>query len=268
MDKETLELKVNEFIHTAPDTAWFGSNNERLFEHISVGRQSSDHPIFNRIIDLHKDHLHPEDFLGGRHDIHGTVLSFVFHFNRNIVKDNSKENLHPSFLWYEIRHKFDGIAPLFIAFVKDLLHPREITVPGLTGKYATVMKNGTLTSNWSERHIAYTCGLGSFGLHSALITDRGCTHRLLSMIVNGECPATEINETDIRHNCLYFTNGGCGTCMTKCPVGAIQNGIHDLTKCYGHEMITNKIKSLELYGPEVAACGLCMCGVPCDTKKP
>lgn len=40
------------------------------------------------------------------------------------------------------------------------------------------------TSNWSERHVAFVCGLGTFGLSKGLITEKGIAGRLGSLIVS------------------------------------------------------------------------------------
>ncbi|MFH0976808.1 MAG: hypothetical protein V1874_13570 [Spirochaetota bacterium] len=268
MDINTLELSINNLLKDSAEGLWFNRKKEKLYDYISVGRQSSRHPVFDKISEVHKDNLHPSDFFNIDRELGLTVLSFAFNFNRAIVKTNAKENLHPSYEWYEIRHKFESIYPVIASFIKDMYHPAEIVVPFKSSAYSTYSTNGILVSNWSERHVAFACGLGSFGLHSAIITDHGCTHRLLSIIVKEECPETEIDMDDLHYNCLYYKNRSCGKCITRCPVGAIQNGVHDLKKCYSHEHITNKQKSIEIYGSDISSCALCMCGVPCDTQKP
>jgi epoxyqueuosine reductase len=268
MDIKTVEKKVNEFLENATDEIWFGRNKEKLFEHISAGQQSSSRRIFRRIAEANGSHLLPADFIDKKSGSNLSVISFVFHFNKNIVESNSGENFNPSFAWYEIRFKFELILAPFISYLRELFQPYTMVVPYKDARYSVFMKNNTLASNWSERHAAFACGLGSFGLHSALITDRGCAHRLISVIVEKECPETDIIEDDLHYNCLYYKNNECGKCAVKCPVGAIKDGVHDLEKCYNHEMITNRLKAVEIFGSEIAACGLCMCGVPCDIMKP
>ena len=39
-------------------------------------------------------------------------------------------------------------------------------------------------SKWSERHAAYACGLGTFGLSKGLITEKGMAGRFASIIVS------------------------------------------------------------------------------------
>ena len=41
------------------------------------------------------------------------------------------------------------------------------------GQYA----NEAMTSNWSERHVAFGAELGTFGLHKGLISEKGCAGR-------------------------------------------------------------------------------------------
>ena len=218
MDIISLEKKINLFLDSATDEIWFNRNNEKLFEYISAGRQSANHKIFKKIADAHNDHLLPSDFLDNNKNINLSVISFAFHFNKSIVKANSREIKFPAYPWYEIRYKFDEILPVFIAHIKELYHQYNLIVPQQTKLYSVCKKNNTLISNWSERHIAFACGLGSFGLNGALITDRGCTHRLLSIIIEKECPEKEIIEDDFYYNCLFFQKNECGTCVNRCPV--------------------------------------------------
>lgn len=57
-------------------------------------------------------------------------------------------------------------------------------MPGLDARFVKIVADRNFTgyagisektfgSNWSERHAAYVCGLGTFGLSKGLITDKG-----------------------------------------------------------------------------------------------
>ena len=39
---------------------------------------------------------------------------------------------------------------------------------------------------WSERHIGYACGLGSFGLNGGLITNSGVAIRIVSLMIKNK----------------------------------------------------------------------------------
>lgn len=114
------------------------------------------------------------------------------------------------------------------------------------------------TSNWSERHIAYICGLGTFGLSKGLITKSGTAGRVISIITDAELPATEREYTGIYEYCNF-----CGACTARCPVGAIsiENGKEKLPcEAFVHK---EHEKYSGYYG-----CGKCQTGVPCQSKIP
>lgn len=46
-------------------------------------------------------------------------------------------------------------------------------------------------STWSERHVAYVCGLATFGLCGGLITKKGRAVRLGSLVVKARIPPTK-----------------------------------------------------------------------------
>jgi len=46
--------------------------------------------------------------------------------------------------------------------------------------------NSGPSSNWSERHIAYAAGMGTFSLNDAFITEKGIAIKLLSVVTELE----------------------------------------------------------------------------------
>ncbi len=114
------------------------------------------------------------------------------------------------------------------------------------------------TSNWSERHIAYICGLGTFGLSRGLITKAGTAGRVISIVTDAELPATEREYTEVYEYCNF-----CGACVSRCPVSAIslENGKEKLP-C--EKIVHQKHKKY----PGYYGCGKCQTGVPCQSKNP
>jgi epoxyqueuosine reductase QueG len=139
-------------------------------------------------------------------------------------------------------------------------------------------------SNWSERHIAFASGLGTFSLHEGLITEAGCNIRLASVITDAPLEITPRLSDEPYSNCLHYANGECGSCMDKCPAAAITEDGHDKHKCLlnvrkvSEEMQTRSVKSWlkphhRVMNGEVAVsypvgCALCQFGVPCTNKNP
>jgi epoxyqueuosine reductase QueG len=125
-------------------------------------------------------------------------------------------------------------------------------------------------SPWSERHVAYACGLGTFSLNDGLITPKGMAVRIGSVAVLLKLAPSERKYGHPKENCLLFRNEKCGKCIPRCPAGAITVEGHDKDRC--QEYINSeplKAKRLE-YGLQnpPPACGLCQTGVPCEFEIP
>jgi ferredoxin len=125
-----------------------------------------------------------------------------------------------------------------------------------------------MSSNWSERHAAYVSGLGTFGLCDGLITARGKAMRCGSAVARIPLPATPRPYSGAHDYCLHFSDGACGQCIRRCPVGAISAAGHDKAKCraYIHQLTEEHIKPH--FGFEVDVCGLCQTGVACSSQIP
>jgi epoxyqueuosine reductase len=123
-------------------------------------------------------------------------------------------------------------------------------------------------STWSERHAAYASGLGTFGLSDGLITPRGQAMRCGSVVARIQLPPTPLPYEDHHAYCLYFSQGRCGECIFRCPVGAITQAGHDKETCqkYLRQVIAEYVGSH--FGFEGYACGLCQSHVPCESKIP
>lgn len=118
-------------------------------------------------------------------------------------------------------------------------------------------KSLSFTSNWSERHVAYVCGMGTFGLSKGLITERGVAGRFGSVIIDASLPITPRPYSDIYEYCTM-----CGACM-RCPGGAITlEGGKSHIACSSY---VNKMR--ELYAPRFG-CGKCQVKVPCQRGIP
>jgi epoxyqueuosine reductase len=127
-----------------------------------------------------------------------------------------------------------------------------------------------LASNWSQRHVAYIAGLGTFGLCEGLITRQGKAVRFTSLILETRLPADIRPYADYQDWCLYFAKGSCPSCIKACPAGAIDENGHHKELCI--EYITDFKNSYRDSGPINAdgpfGCGLCQGKVPCQSGVP
>lgn len=114
------------------------------------------------------------------------------------------------------------------------------------------------TSNWSERHIAFVCGLGTFGLSKGLITNKGISGRFGSIITELYITPDKRQYDDIYEYCTM-----CGACGRNCPASAIsvEKG-KDHKACFAFLEKTRE-KHAPRYG-----CGKCQVKVPCEGSLP
>ncbi|MDR1798021.1 MAG: 4Fe-4S binding protein [Clostridiales Family XIII bacterium] len=117
---------------------------------------------------------------------------------------------------------------------------------------------GAYTSNWSERHVAYVCGLGTFGLSKGLITEKGACGRFFSLVTDLEMAPTPRAYGGIYDHCIR-----CGRCAARCPAGAIDTESGKAHPPCGAKLVETRGKYAPRYG-----CGKCLCGVPCEGRDP
>jgi epoxyqueuosine reductase QueG len=114
------------------------------------------------------------------------------------------------------------------------------------------------TSNWSERHVAYAAGLGTFAMPGGIITKKGAAGRLVSVVT-----AREITQTPRAYVGVYDYCIGCGRCVARCPVGAVSGDMRkDATRCSVQVNLPKKNHAV-YYG-----CGKCQTAVPCESVAP
>jgi epoxyqueuosine reductase len=134
------------------------------------------------------------------------------------------------------------------------------------------MPGGWMAANWSERHVAYTSGLGTFGLNGLMITDRGCAVYLGSVICDKTLKPTPRAESHVA-NCPYYRDGSCGRCIEHCTGSAISKEGRSNIACLNNlrDEQAKKVRSAglekNLVGP-APACGRCSTGLPCEDRIP
>lgn len=134
---------------------------------------------------------------------------------------------------------------------------------GTTSSGASAFDREKLISDWSQRHIAYAAGLGTFGMNNMLITEKGCCGRYSSVITDRQFRYGKPRTEEL---CIFKRTGGCGICMDNCPVGAITPSGYDRKKCYG--LCTKNAERFRDFGSSYGAagsevCGKCITGSPC-----
>jgi len=113
------------------------------------------------------------------------------------------------------------------------------------------------STSWSNRHVGFAAGLGTFGVHRHLITKSGCSGVFASMILDCEMEPTPVDYKDPYDYCLH-----CGACVSRCPASAITvENLRNLKECRSYAA-TLRTES------DPGNCGKCLVGIPCEFVKP
>ena len=249
----------------------------RYWDQPLVGFASGDDPLFRQYKKIiGRYHFTPKEifeltFGKGQRPKQISVISWVLPASEDIRKSNRKEDRYPSLLWAHARNfgeQFNvRLRDHVVAVLKNKGHQ---AVAPMNSPHWRPLKSPKIrhTSNWSERHVAYACGLGAFGLSDGFITPKGKAIRLGSVVTNLPLRPSRKRFPHPYFNCLYYFNQTCRRCAERCPTGAITARGHDKDKCC--EYLDNgidKAKTKE-YGVTTAGCGLCQTKVPCEFEIP
>jgi epoxyqueuosine reductase QueG len=104
--------------------------------------------------------------------------------------------------------------------------------------------------------VAFISGLGTFGLHKSLITEKGCAGRLDSVITDYEFAPTKRDYVGVYDRCIE-----CYACVGRCPVAAITKTGKDIRACARYVLARKN-------DPEQAVCGKCLTQVACEDCAP
>ena len=202
-----------------------------------------------------------------------SVISWVLPISEDTRKSNRREGQFPSKLWVYTKEFGEAcnnaLRRHVTGFLEDLGH--LAVAPSLLPSFQSFRdENIGWTSFWSERHIAYTCGLGTFSLNDGFITPKGMAIRVGSVVTLLKLTPSEKRYRHPKENCLQFRNEKCGKCISRCPASAITEKGHDKDKCYDYiesDPVKAKRSEYGLQNPS-PSCGLCQTNVPCEFEIP
>jgi len=188
-----------------------------------------------------------------------TVISIFLPYSKQVKAANAKDYSWPASEWLHARYEGQIFLKEVVGYINSLLIGTgyKSIVPSFDERFKSGTSENRFTSNWSERHIAYACGLGTFGLSKGLITEKGLCGRFGSIVTELDLPKDVREYEDIYEYCTM-----CGKCVVNCPVLAIsEDGKKDLP-CSDF-IDTTLDKHRPRYG-----CGKCQVGVPCMDRAP
>ena len=207
-------------------------------------------------------HLLPTEWLPNAK----SVISFFFPFTEEIRKTNRQDMSYPSQGWMNGRIEGQSFINSFSSNLVSFMNAQGFPslAPSIDPKFLMNTSqdrhqiNQLYTSNWSERHIAYACGLGTFSLSKGLITEKGIAGRLTSVITELLLPDDSASFSRFDENCIL-----CGKCIKNCPVDAIsfENGKN-------HDICSTFLDSILKDHSPWYGCGKCQVNVPCESQNP
>jgi len=274
-----IEEEIKEFTRTSPLNRLAFINDYIIWDEPLVKFADGDDPIFTEYKTIiAPTHFTPREVLAkacskSPKDMpaHLSVISWILPAVEETRKSNRAETLVPSRLWSHTRwygEKFNGALR---AHVVELLTEMGYlaVVPILQPYFKRYTNEKGPYSNWSERHIAYAAGQGTFSLSDGLITERGIAHRCSNVVTSLIIPASPRTATNPYSNCLFYVGVNCKACIKRCPAGAISEKGHEKIKCQAHLSNIGYSASKEYDNDtSVAGCGLCQTKVPCEYQNP
>ena len=279
----TMETFIKEELkalaRTSPVNCLPNLDTQVIFDEPLVQFADGDDPIFAEYKTIIASiHLTPQEALAracnkSPEDMPArlSIISWVLPITRRIRESNRRRSLTPSRFWAYARwygEKFNDTVREHL--VELLTQKGYLAVAPVLQPYFKkweYTKDKGYYSNWSERHIAYAAGLGTFSLSDGFITERGIAHRCGSVVTDLVLPASPRTAQTPYSNCLFYVNGECRDCVARCPAKAITEHGHDKTKC--NDYLHSKLRRLfEEYSVGTTGCGLCQTKVPCEFRNP
>lgn len=263
---------IKSYVATSPLNALRDIDSSPIWDEPLVGFADGDDELFT----LYKsvvapEHMTPREALAIPALPHLGVVSWILPVAAETRRSNREMTDGPSVRWHQTRFQGEDFNDALRRQVVSLLD--EIGVPAI----APALSDGFrwtrgptgYASTWSERHVAFAAGLGTFGLSDGLITARGIAHRCGSVVAAAAWPASPRPYTHYRAYCAFARDGSCGECMIRCPARAIGPEGHDKDRCrhYIHTALGGWVERPGYGGPYLA-CGLCQTGVPCESRVP
>ncbi|MBP5750874.1 MAG: epoxyqueuosine reductase, partial [Firmicutes bacterium] len=156
-----------------------------------------------------------------------TVISVFGPWSDHVVETNAQDPVYPSSAWISAYHTGGALIKRLSVELVEWLQPAGYSAiaPAMTENFRFVYEDGSdpeipagiaYASNWSERHAAFVCGHGTFGLSRGIITRKGMAGRFCSVVTDLEL------EPDVRdYTGVYEYCTNCGMCIANCPPQAI-----------------------------------------------
>lgn len=253
MDNTSIEKIIKDFVKSYPDD----KRVETMWGEPIVGFASADDPLFDRFKGIiRKTHATPHELLPGAN----SVLVYFLPFPPKLHRENFETGYYSSRSWAVAYVETNQLISDINQHLK-----RELEAAGYRATLIPPTHNfdgESLMSDWSHRHVGYVAGIGRFGVHNLIITEKGCSGRLGSLVTDlalGPSPRPQ------GESCLHRAGIECLKCVERCHYGALTADQFDRHACY-RQCLVNDRHHNDLALTDV--CGKCSAQVPCSTINP
>lgn len=253
MDRMDIEQIIRQFVFASELNVVEAMGCLKIFDAPLVGVAVAEDLLFTELKQpdaVGQDHMSPNEWLSDAK----TVISYFLPFSQAVREANRNLGTAATeWLYGRVEGEQLNIA-LRAHLVRELQAAGfRAVAPAIDPRFAVIDRR----SNWSERHVAFAAGLGTFSLSRSLITQRGSAGRFGSVIVNLEIePTTRLYQSREE----YCTR--CGACILRCPPLAITEAGKDNAVCSDY-----LDRVLARFRPRYG-CGKCQAGVPCEFQIP
>ena len=296
MNKRVQQFLKKEFSTNKLNRLHKNYGGGRIFSEPLIGVSRGDDPIFQKFKEvIASEHMTPLELwlVEGQEKIQPSdlrIISIVFPFVDKIRKESKNTTklprvVLPAEIYSLARNYANSFKKDICAKTIEFFRKQGFdAVAGMISDTFNIITKGRFYSNWSERHVAFASGLGTFSLHEGLITEVGCNIRLTSIITDAPLEITHRKSDDPYGNCLYYSKGTCRKCEQRCPGNAITEKGHDKNKCWAYgqkvarKMIARigpilkphyrRINGVWLEQKPPVGCAFCQFDVPCMDKNP
>lgn len=277
--QDALYAMVLEFYRDHELNKFRYDETKRFFDAPLIGYADGDDPMFESFKEtVGAFHLTPREAWAtihpGERPEHVTAISILFPQTKEVRDSNRNQKMEdpiPSYDWIDAklrgRQLQVEVSAAIVAFLKG--HGIDSFATDVTPLIQPTFHSDPFSVEvpWSERHLAYAAGLGTFGLAGNIITEQGTAVRCASVIAAAALPATPRPYTHYMEYCLG-ADGKCRACITRCPVDALAEDGKNVELC--KERIRDRGRPLikEQYDLVEQGCGFCQVGVPCEAGIP
>lgn len=262
LDHDRLAGFLADLVRTDPRNALPEGEHPPVWEAPLIGVASADDPLWEtlkRPTVIGPLHRSPDEWLAGAK----SVIVYFLPYTADIRRGYPKKSFLPSLEWVSGRRHgevFNNVARRALIHLVER-HGGHAVAPSNEEHY----RAENMRPMWSERHAAFIAGLGTFGIHGALISAKGCSGRIGSVVTDLELPPTPRPYSGVYEYCPYPDTGRCGACIPRCPVDAIGPEVRDNRRCveHGRDTVGDHFRPWGYH-----SCGHCLTWLPCADRIP